>query len=79
VFLHTLYVYFVSPYFYDDAFMHHTMHVLDAPVDVDLQRRLSQAFPNETSIQCNEYKIRTTTNVAIRCYLWTDWPIGWHT
>jgi len=23
-------VYFVSPYFYRDAFMHHTMHVLDA-------------------------------------------------
>jgi len=28
-----LYVFFVSPYFYHDAFMHHTMHVglLDAP------------------------------------------------
>ena len=27
-----LYVYFVSPcYFYHDAFMHHTMHALDAP------------------------------------------------
>jgi len=26
-----LYVYFVSPYFDHDAFMHHTMHVLDAP------------------------------------------------
>jgi len=26
-----LYMYFVSPYFYHDAFMHHTMHVLDAP------------------------------------------------
>jgi len=25
-----LYMYFVSPYFYQDAFMHHTMHVLDA-------------------------------------------------
>jgi len=24
-------MYFVSPYFYPDAFMHHTMHVLDAP------------------------------------------------
>src|SRR6218665_1558582 len=23
--------FFVSPYFYHDAFMHHTMHVLDAP------------------------------------------------
>jgi len=34
VFLHThvLYVYFVSPYFYHDAFMHHPMHLLDAPV-----------------------------------------------
>src|SRR6218665_2180092 len=27
-----LYVYFVSPYFDHDAFMHHPMHVLDAPV-----------------------------------------------
>jgi len=27
--LHLL-VYFVSPYFYHDAFMHHQMHVLDA-------------------------------------------------
>jgi len=26
-----LYVYFVSSYFYHDAFMHHPMHVLDAP------------------------------------------------
>ena len=26
------YVFFVSPYFYHDAFMHHTMHVLEAPV-----------------------------------------------
>jgi len=26
-----LYVFFVSPYFDHDAFMHHTMHVLDAP------------------------------------------------
>jgi len=26
-----LYVYFVSPYFDHDAFMHHPMHVLDAP------------------------------------------------
>jgi len=26
-----LYVFFVSPYFDYDAFMHHTMHVLDAP------------------------------------------------
>jgi len=26
------YVYLVSPYFYHDAFMHHTMNVLDAPV-----------------------------------------------
>src|SRR6218665_672165 len=25
-----LYVYFVSPYLYHDAFMHHPMHVLDA-------------------------------------------------
>src|SRR6218665_2313593 len=25
------FVFFVSPYFYYDAFMHHTMHVLDAP------------------------------------------------
>jgi len=24
-------VFFVSPYFYHDAFMHHTMHLLDAP------------------------------------------------
>jgi len=24
-------VYFVFPYFYHDAFMHHPMHVLDAP------------------------------------------------
>src|SRR6218665_1136805 len=29
-FLHTLRV-FCPPYFYHDAFMHHTMHVLDAP------------------------------------------------
>ena len=28
--LYILYVYFVSPYFYHDAFMHHPMHVLDA-------------------------------------------------
>ena len=28
-----LYVYFASPYFYHDAFMHHAMHVLDAPDD----------------------------------------------
>ena len=27
-----LYVYFVSPFFNHDAFMHHPMHVLDAPV-----------------------------------------------
>src|SRR6218665_1769565 len=27
-----LYVYFFSPYFYHDAFMHNPMHVLDAPV-----------------------------------------------
>jgi len=27
-----LYMYFVSPYFDHDAFMHHTMHVLGAPV-----------------------------------------------
>src|SRR6218665_126411 len=26
-----LFVYFVSPYFDHDAFMHHPMHVLDAP------------------------------------------------
>jgi len=32
VFFYILYVYFVSPYFYHDAFMHHAMHVLDAPV-----------------------------------------------
>src|SRR6218665_1239422 len=29
-----LYVFFVSPYFYHDAFMHHTKHVLDAPGQV---------------------------------------------
>jgi len=35
VILHTLYVhvYFVSPYFDHDAFMHHTMHILNAPAD----------------------------------------------
>ena len=26
VFFYILYVYFVSPYFHHDAFMHHTMH-----------------------------------------------------
>ena len=26
-----VYVHFVSPYFYHDAFMHHTIYVLDAP------------------------------------------------
>jgi len=26
-----LYVFFVSPYFDHDAFMHHTMHALDSP------------------------------------------------
>ena len=30
--LYILSVFFVSPYFDHDAFMHHTMHVLDAPV-----------------------------------------------
>jgi len=34
VFLHTLRVF--PPYFYHDAFMHHTMHVLDAPVYVSM-------------------------------------------
>jgi len=29
-----LYVFFLSPYFDHDAFMHHTMHVLDAPVNI---------------------------------------------
>jgi len=34
VFFYTLYVYFISPYFVHDAFMHHTMHVLqsDSPM-----------------------------------------------
>jgi len=27
-----LYVYFIPPYFDHDAFMHHPVHVLDAPV-----------------------------------------------
>ena len=31
LFFYILYVFFVSPYHYRDAFMHHTMHVLDAP------------------------------------------------
>jgi len=26
-------MYFVSPYFDHDAFMHHTMHILNAPAD----------------------------------------------
>jgi len=26
-------MYFVSPYFDRDAFMHHTMHILNAPAD----------------------------------------------
>jgi len=30
VFFDILYEFIVSPYFYHDAFMHHTMHVLDA-------------------------------------------------
>src|SRR6218665_2571268 len=29
-----LYVYFVSPYFDHDAFMHHPMHVLDVPASI---------------------------------------------
>src|SRR6218665_3869371 len=33
-----LFVYFVSPYFDHDAFMHHPMHVLDAPVSREFQR-----------------------------------------
>ena len=33
--LYMLSVIFVSPYFYHDAFMHHTMHVLDALLRVD--------------------------------------------
>jgi len=32
VFLHTSRVFCFPPYFYHDAFMHHTMDVLDAPV-----------------------------------------------
>ena len=35
-----LYMFFVSPYFDDDAFMHHTMHVLDAPVEREMQGRI---------------------------------------
>jgi len=31
VFFYILYVFLVSPYFDHDAFMHHTMHILDAP------------------------------------------------
>jgi len=31
MFLHTLRVFRFHPYFYHDAFMHHTMHVLNAP------------------------------------------------
>jgi len=32
-----LYVYFVPPYFDHDEFMHHQMHVLDAPGRIDEQ------------------------------------------
>jgi len=31
MFFYILYVFFVFPEFDHDAFMHHTMHVLDAP------------------------------------------------
>jgi len=31
VFLYTLLVFRFPPYIYHNAFMHHTMHVLDAP------------------------------------------------
>jgi len=34
VFLHILRVFRFPPYFYHDAFMHHPMHVLDAPGNI---------------------------------------------
>ena len=37
-----LYVFFVSPYFYHDAFMHHTMDVLEAPEHSIPSRALAQ-------------------------------------
>ena len=35
--IYILCVFFVSPYFCHDAFMHHTMHVLDAPGGKEVQ------------------------------------------
>src|SRR6218665_2642606 len=46
-----LYVFFVSPYFDHDAFMHHTMHVLDAPAENLYRapsRNYSKALPAMT-------------------------------
>ena len=47
VFLHTFCVFRFPPYFDHDAFMHHTMHVLDAPAFKVTTQRRSKPRPGQ--------------------------------
>jgi len=50
--LNVLYVFFVSPYFDHDAFMHHTMHVLDAP-----GQSIAKTITRLSDPYCSEYLV----------------------
>jgi len=36
--------FFASPYFYHDAFLHHALHVLDAPANSIVSNKLQPYF-----------------------------------
>src|SRR6218665_2500259 len=57
-----LYVYFVSPYFAHDAFMHHTMHVMDAPACLGHHHQLSLGLAT-----CTVPPLASTLGCRRRC------------
>src|SRR6218665_504464 len=76
-----LYMYFVSPYFYHDAFMHHPTHVLDAPgygIYFDVTLFCSLQHHNLTRLQQTLHVFRfpptfTMMHLCItQCTYWTS-------
>ena len=58
----TVYVYFVSPYFDHDAFMHHPMHVLYAPAtSQSMFQTLIQLFSQSVDV-LNNYSVIQSIN-----------------
>src|SRR6218665_2535674 len=69
----TLSVYFFPPYFDHDAFMHHPMHVLDAPASSTGEKRAEITFAMADKwhvtdhLDAHVFNTAASLNIQIKC------------